>query len=82
MTNQGGFQDPLPALYWSGTDYVTPAYAVVFPQSDGLHGWASKTAVVYAMAVRDGDIAAIPEPETYALMLVGLALATRRPRRR
>jgi PEP-CTERM motif len=37
------------------------------------------------MAVRDGDIAAIPEPETYALMLVGLAglaLATRRPRRR
>jgi hypothetical protein len=28
----------------------------------------------YAWAVRDGDVAAVPEPETYALMLAGLGL--------
>lgn len=28
---------------------------------------------VYAMVVRDGDVAPIPEPSTYALMLAGLA---------
>ncbi len=37
----------------------------------------------YAMAVRAGDVAAIPEPQTYALMLAGLAglalVARRRP---
>ena len=40
----------------------------------------------YAWAVHDGDIAAaVPEPQTYALMLVGLgalALAARRRNRR
>lgn len=44
-----------------------------------------KSAPQYAMLVRDGDVmAAVPEPETYALMLGGLAALawTRRQQRR
>ena len=36
----------------------------------------------YAWAVRDGDVAAIPEPETYAMMLVGLMIVGAEVRRR
>ena len=36
----------------------------------------------FAWAVRDGDVAAVPEPETYALMLAGLGLVGFAARRR
>lgn len=37
---------------------------------------------MYAWAIRDGDVAAVPEAETYALMLAGLALVGWRVHRR
>lgn len=42
----------------------------------------SKDSGFYAWAIRDGDVAAIPEAETYALMLAGLALVGAAVKRR
>ncbi|MBN8508638.1 MAG: DUF1566 domain-containing protein [Burkholderiales bacterium] len=73
LTNTGAFQNLLPAIYWTGTDYPSGNAADVFDQSNGAHGWSTKIPTLYAMAVRDGDIPVVPEPGTYALMLAGLA---------
>jgi len=37
---------------------------------------------LYALAVSPGDVAAVPEAQTYALMLAGLGLIGWRARRR
>jgi hypothetical protein len=61
--------------YWSGTEYAPNTLnAWYFRFSDGDQGNLDKAGMVYAWAVRDGDAAAIPEPATYTLMLVGLGL--------
>lgn len=61
--------------YWSsaGTAY-NPSLAVGFNFASGYNVITEKTSPSYAWAVHDGDVAAIPEPETYAMMLVGLSL--------
>ena len=59
-----------PLLAWA-TDGFVHLPGVV--QLDLLTG-ASYQQVGYAWAVRDGDVAAVPEPATYASMLAGLAL--------
>ena len=82
MSNAGDFVNLQLALYWSGTDFpsVSPT-AWALDMRDGGEGTVPLDAALYAMAVRDGDVPAIPEPGTYALMLVGLAGLTlwRRP---
>ena len=71
------------ALYFTGT-YAVPGMGQPFAQyvelpsgfSAGTDELEAPQALGYGWAVRDGDIAdvsAIPEPATYALMLVGLA---------
>lgn len=49
---------------------------------DGYKGTDPKTDTCYAWAVSAGDIAAVPEAQTYALMLAGLALVGAVSRRR
>lgn len=75
MTNTGGFQNLVSDRYWSSTDGVpNPAYADWFDMSNGGQQSSNKyVAVQYAMAVTNGDVGMVPEPGTYALMLVGLA---------
>ena len=75
MTNTGDFQNLQSDFYWSGLAYAPdPDLVWIFSTRDGNQGQASENAALYAMAVRPGDVAAaIPEPETYALMLAGLA---------
>lgn len=61
--------------YWSGTA-VAPGSPVVwaFSTEDGRQGATLFDSDFYAWAVRPGDVAAIPEPETYAMLLAGMGL--------
>jgi hypothetical protein len=58
---------------WSGATIATDAWRYSFYA--GRQDHLDKSAPLYAWAVHDGDvgvIAAVPEPQTYALMLAGL----------
>lgn len=69
--------------YWSSTAYVPSAgYAWNFYFDNGYQGANLDTIERYALAVSPGDVAAIPEAETYAMMLAGLGLIGWRVRRR
>lgn len=77
LANTGNFVDMRQNVYWSGT------------QADSTSSWAFSNYFGYqapyeisyrgrAFAVRDGDVAisAVPEPSTYAMMLIGFAALT------
>lgn len=73
MTNTGDFQNLYSFYYWTGTESASlPGYAWIFATQDGAQGITPKSGALYAMAVRPGDVPAVPEPQTYALMLAGL----------
>jgi hypothetical protein len=76
LSNTGNFQNMQSYFYWSGTQFTTYAdFAWAFSTTSGSQGGFGGSPGFYAMAVRPGDVtAAIPEPETYALMLAGLAV--------
>jgi len=87
LTNVGDFLNMQSTIYWSGTDYAPiPGYAWLLLTVGGSQGNAAKVnGSLYAVAVRPGDVAAIPEPQTYAMLLaglgaVGVAVRRRRPR--
>ena len=70
--------------YWSGTAYAPyPAGAAwYFLTFNGLQSLSYQYVEMLAWAVRPGDVAAVPEPETVALFLAGLAVIGRTVRRR
>jgi hypothetical protein len=83
LTNTGPFTHLQAYGYWSGTEYTPDtglAWAFSFP--DGYQGSGYKANPLYALAVRPGDVAAVPEPEAWGLMLSGLALIGAVARRR
>ncbi|WP_229258951.1 PEP-CTERM sorting domain-containing protein [Duganella flavida] len=85
VRNNGPFASPdgIPALVWlSGTHATHADYAYAFSFFAGFNTELPKTALIGAMAVRDGDVLAVPEPETYAMLLGGLALLGLISRRR
>lgn len=60
-------------VYWSGSQNVAVTdQAWSFYMNDGFQYTEHKVDSHYAWAVHDGDVAAVPEPETYAMMLAGL----------
>jgi hypothetical protein len=78
------FTNISPPAYWTGTDY--DGYAVFWNLSGG-QGYFYKGPFRFfdglnVVAVRDGDVSAVPEPGSAALMLLGLAGLMRATRRR
>jgi hypothetical protein len=78
QANVGLVKNLQSSAYWSGTAYAPdPAsYAWGFYTSvGGQYGGSYQPSELYAWAVRPGDVAAaVPEPETYAMLLAGLGL--------
>lgn len=84
LDNTGPFTNFQSSAYWSGTEYAPNTYyAWFFYTASGNQSYNPKpNGLYYALAVRPGDVAAVPETETYALMLAGLGLIGWRVRRR
>ncbi|MHB1083301.1 MAG: PEP-CTERM sorting domain-containing protein [Thiobacillus sp.] len=81
LDNVGPFTNFQSYHYWSGTEYAPNTfYAWYFYTGSGYQSYGHGS--FYALAVRPGDVAAVPEAETYALMLAGLGLIGWRARRR
>lgn len=74
--NYSLFQNLKSDIYWSGTEYVysSAGYAWAFYFHTGSQDVNNKNYVFYALAVSPGDVGAVPEPETYAMILAGLGL--------
>ena len=74
LSNTGPFKNLLSNSYWSGTAYApSPDDAWYFDTYNGYQDTNNKINYLYALAVRPGDVAAVPEPGTVALFLAGLA---------
>ncbi|MDP2787130.1 MAG: DUF1566 domain-containing protein [Pseudomonadota bacterium] len=70
-------------VYWSEVGYApNSSDAWLFSMSGGSQGATSKDGDFYAWAVRPGDVAAVPEADTWAMLLAGLGLVGVAARRR
>jgi hypothetical protein len=79
----GLIQNLGPFLFWTGLEYAPNSNAAwVFRSDYGIqNAYYKNENHGYAWAVRDGDVAAVPEADTWAMLLAGLGLvgvATRR----
>ena len=75
LSNTAQFLNMQDDGYWSGTDFENPPgpRAWDFSLNGGGQGRDGKERVLYAVAVRPGDVAAaVPEPSSLALLLAGL----------
>ena len=85
FTNFGPFQNMKSYLYWSGLDYQAPNIsesAFYFYTTGGLQEFDKKLLPFYAMAVRNGDVSAVPEVASAAIMLAGLVALAANARNR
>ena len=74
LTNIGPFKNLQSSDYWTGTEYApSPDLAWYFRTANGGQNAFGENYGFYALAVRPGDVAAVPEPGTVALLLSGLA---------
>jgi hypothetical protein len=82
LDNVGPFTNFQSGIYWSGSESALGlSYAWYFATNIGYQDDGVKTNNYFSLAVRPGDVAAVPEAQTYALMLAGLGLIGWRARR-
>ena len=76
IANLGLFSNLQPYdVYWSGTEYApNPIYAWYFYTSVGVWFSDVETGALSALAVRPGDVAAVPEPQPITMLLTGLGV--------
>jgi hypothetical protein len=83
LSNTGPFSNVQSYDYWSGVEYAPgTGSAWYFGTYDGTQNGSAEDDEFSAWAVRPGDVAAVPEPQAYALLLAGLAVAGVALRRR
>jgi hypothetical protein len=78
IANLALFSNVQSLLYWSGVEFApnTAVAAWAFDTLDGEQGQGLKFVPLLAVAVRPGDVAAsVPEPQTFALVLMGFGAA-------
>ncbi len=84
LTNTGSFSNLQSNYYWSGLEYApNTSYAWDFYFNYGNQGSGSKASSLYALAVRPGDVSAVPAPAAVWLFgsgLMGLLGVMRRKR--
>jgi hypothetical protein len=84
LTNTGvNFINLQVGVYWSATQYVPDTVnAWNFDFNGGGQYVNGKDVSFYALAVSPGDVAAVPEADTWAMLLAGLGLVGAATRRR
>ena len=89
LSNISPFKNLQSLSHWSGTVFVpafvyplAPDYAWSFDTTNGTQFFLDKRIRSFALALRPGDVAAVPEPGILALLLsglVGMMVLRRRP---
>lgn len=73
LANTGPFVNLLGTYYWTDADvWLSPMNAWAFNLGSGIQIETPKERMQPAWAVHPGDVGAVPEPESYALLLAGL----------
>jgi PEP-CTERM motif len=81
FTNAGPFQNMQSDPYYTDTEY-DPGYAYFFITTTGWQYCCNKYDARYAVVVRPGDVVAVPEPQIYAMLLLGVGAVLVVARRR
>lgn len=86
LVNTGDFQNLQPFRYWSGTQVPNLPWAWAMDYNTGRQSeadWFLAFEFLHAMAVHPGDVLTpVPEPQTLALMLMGMSLLAVASRKR
>nr|WP_320013491.1 hypothetical protein [uncultured Desulfobacter sp.] len=82
LTETGDFENLIASWYWSGPEYANKtSYAWYFDMYNGTQDGVGRWYYIYGLAVRSGQVSAVPVPGTALLLnagLLGLAAAGRK----